>query len=155
MSRARFDTCIERKNDIYATRGVLAYAKLYLSSGQVEKAHKYIQLGLSINEKSFYLPFEIQLRVLENCYFILLGDYGFAKQLSTRNQKYVRNQKNEALKLSYLKLFKLLATLTQQAEQNKGVSQALQNDFAPLLSSLKTVFGKCLEKTIDSCAGKK
>lgn len=152
---ARFDGCIEKKNDIYATRGVLAYAKLYLSSGEVEKAHKYIQLGLSINEKSFYLPFEIQLRVLENCYFILLGDYTFAKQLSTRNQKYVRNQKNEALKLSYLNLFKLLATLAQQAEQNKVVSPALQNEFAPVLSNLKIVFGKCLEKTIDSCASKK
>ncbi|MBK9479575.1 MAG: hypothetical protein IPP56_16045 [Bacteroidetes bacterium] len=152
---ARFDSCIEKKNDIYATRGVLAYAKLYLSCGEVEKAHKYIQLGLSINEKSFYLPFEIQLRVLENCYFILLGDYTFAKQLSTRNLKYVRNQKNEALKLSYLNLFKLLTTIAQQAEQNKDISQALQSELDPLLSNLKIVFGKCLEKTIDSCASKK
>ena len=134
-----FDSCLERKNDIYATRGALAYAKLYLSNGEYKKAQNYIKTGIEINEKTFYLPFEIQLRVLENIYFFLQGDYNFAKQLAQRNAKFITNQKTELTK-NYRHFFKLITALIQCIEQKKDFPAPLIQEYKIIEKNFRNVY---------------
>src|SRR6185369_92712 len=87
-----FANIIEYDKDIYATRGALAFAKLYLSTGDYKQALKYINTAKQINEKAFYVPFDMQIRMLENIYFFLKGDHDFALQLANRNLKFLSAQ---------------------------------------------------------------
>ena len=140
LAATYFDECIHKKNDIYATRGALTYAKLYLSIGEFKKALHYIQLGMEINEKSFYLPFEIQLRALENIYFFFQGDFDFAKQLSSRNTKYISNQKSEELHKNYRHFFKMISGLINSIEQRKELTASLQLECKTIHEQLRNLY---------------
>ena len=135
-----FDTCIEKKNDIYATRGALTYAKLYLSNGEHKKAQSYINIGIEINEKKFYLPFEIQLRALENIYFFLKKDYDFAKQLAQRNSKFISNQKATELNKNYRSFFKIITSLVTSVEQQKPLPIAIQQEYKLVETNFRNVY---------------
>jgi len=106
-----FKSCIKNKLDIYATRGAMTYAKLYLSNMDLKKALYYLNTAKAINEKTFYLPFDIQLRVLENVYFFLKKDYEFASQLATKNIKFLKSQEQGKIFEDYLLLWKLIHSL--------------------------------------------
>jgi hypothetical protein len=140
-----FDLCIERKNDIYATRGALSFAKLFLSKKEYKKALIYIQLGNSINEKSYYLPFEIQLRVLENMYFILIEEYDFAAQLAKRNTKFIVNQKSPELSKNYRQLFSQLLSLIACIEKKKAPGNAMIEQYKVLEQNFRNVYCHLIE----------
>lgn len=140
LVRKYFDACIKRKNDIYATRGILTYAKLYLSTGELKMALSYISKGMEINEKSFYLPFEIQLRALENMYFYLHKDFEFARQLCLRNTKFIHNQKAPELTKNYHHLFKCINTLILCNEQKKDLNAAQLEELNSVEKRFATVF---------------
>ncbi len=144
-----FDPCLARKNDIYATRGALAYAKLYLSKNEYKKALIYLNMGMEINEKSFYLPFEIQLRVLENMCFFLMDEYEFAKQLSVRNAKYIAKQKAVELTKTYKGFFRLVAGLIGCVEQKKELSPALKKEYLSIKSNFRKVYCDLLPMMYD------
>jgi hypothetical protein len=135
-----FDECIQHKNDIYATRGALAYSKLFLSKGEYKKALNYLNLGIEINEKSFYQPFEIQLRVLENICFFLMEEYNFAKQLAVRNTKFISKQKAQELTKPYKIIFKLIAAFTVCIEQNKNLSATLTLEYQSVAENYRKVY---------------
>jgi hypothetical protein len=103
-----FLPCIENKLDIYATRGAMCYVKLYLSNGELKNASHYLNIAKGINEKTFYLPFDVQLRVLENIYFFLKDDFEFALQLANRNIKFLRAQEQEEVFSDYLRFWKMI-----------------------------------------------
>lgn len=123
----QFQSCIKNKMDIYATRGAMSYAKLYLSKGEVKKATEYIRIGNAINEKTFYLPFDIQLRVLENMAVLLKGDYVFAKKLAQKNSKFITSQKEIQLMKDYLDLWKHIIKLCNVAMHYESKSETLNN----------------------------
>ena len=141
-----FDTCIEQSNDIYATRGVLTYAKLYLSIGELKKAQAYINNGIQMNEKTYYLPFELQLRVLENIYFFFKNDLEFAKQLAQRNLKFVLNQKSKEMVRNYRLLFKLIHTLINCKEQRKQLTGNQGQDLKFVAGKFHTVYCELFDK---------
>lgn len=121
----QFQPCIKNKMDIYATRGAMSYAKLFLSIGDYKKAMEYIRIGNNINEKSFYLPFDIQLRVLENMAILLKGDYSFAKKLAQKNSKFIASQKEEKLLKDYIDLWSLIIRLCNVALKKEHSSKEL------------------------------
>lgn len=120
-----FQGCIKNKMDIYATRGAMSFAKLYLSMGDFKKALEYIRTGNNINVKTFYLPFDIQLRVLENIAFLMKGDYTFAKKLALKNSKFIASQKEQHLLKDYLDLWALLNKLCNVALKKESKTQSI------------------------------
>lgn len=119
----QFQPCIKNKMDIYATRGAMSYAKLFLSKGDYKKAMEYIRIGNNINEKSFYLPFDIQLRVLENMALLIKGDYSFAKKQAQKNSKFIASQKEQQLLKDYIDLWSLIIRLCNVALKKEQVSK--------------------------------
>jgi ABC-type molybdate transport system substrate-binding protein len=124
-----FKSCIKNKLDIYATRGAMAYVKLYLSNMDLKKALHYLNIAKAINEKTFYLPFDIQLRVLENIYFFLKKDYEFALQLANRNIKFLKSQEQGKIFEDYLLFWKLLQTFINAIYRGAKLSTSCIKDY--------------------------
>lgn len=120
LLNAVFKPCIDNKMDIYATRGAMTFAKLFLSSGELKSALRFLNIAKGINEKSFYLPFDIQLRVLESIYFILKKDFEFVSQLANKNIKFLKSQQQHKLFADYLLLWKTISVaIAGQSKKSK------------------------------------
>ena len=141
-----FTSCIDDKTDIYATRGALTFAKLYLSCNDYKQAIHYINIAKQINEKSFYLPFDLQLRVLENIYFYLKNDFLFAKQLATRNIKFIKGQHNNQTFENYILLFKSIIAFTNQIEEGTAIEKTILKKQISLQNGFKNLYCNLVEK---------
>ena len=138
--RKVFDPCIEQKQDIYATRGALTYAKLFTALGDHKKALHYINIAREINEKTFYLPFDLQLRVLENLCFFFKGDDDFAHQLTVRNLKFLHSQKMDAVLKDYLTLFRIISALIKCRQDHKPLPAKYQADYVRISSQYMNLY---------------
>jgi hypothetical protein len=118
-----FSPLIELKADILATRGCLSFAKLYLSQNDFRLAMQYIQTGMSINEKTTYLPFELQLRLLETICFYRKKDYLFGERLAARNLKFVLAQNDKPLLADYIELFRIIIQFCKVHLKGKKIAE--------------------------------
>lgn len=123
-----FEPCIQNKIDIYATRGAMSYVKLYLSSGDYKSALKYLNIGKVINEKTFYLPFDVQLRVLENVYFFMKKDYDFALQLANRNIKFIRSHEQNPVLEDYVKIWRMIIILINKVLKEEEITRTIKEE---------------------------
>ncbi len=124
-----FQPCIDNKMDIYATRGAMTYAKLFISNNDLKNALTYLNIAKIINEKAFYLPFDIQLRVIENIYFFMKKDYEFAHQLATKNIKFLRSQEQGKIFDDYILLWKFIQSLINCIFKKVAMDKVLEDEF--------------------------
>ncbi len=141
-----FKPCIDQKMDIYATRGAMTYAKLFLSKKDLKQALNYLNTAKIINEKTFYLPFDIQLRVLENIYFFLKKDYEFALQLATRNIKFLRSQEQGKIFEDYIMLWKFIQSIVNCIFKNMPPTEPIQNEYKYLSTRYTNLYCNLLPK---------
>jgi hypothetical protein len=141
-----FSTIIAGRTDIFATRGTLTYAKLYLSNGDHKKALQYISLGREINDKTFYQPFDVQLRLLENIHFFLIGDYDFAHLLATRNIKYIRSQKEAALLGDYSTIFKTMIAMINSIHRETALPAGYEEEYERISRQYINLYCNLLHK---------
>lgn len=124
-----FQPCIDSRLDIYATRGAMCYVKLFLSSGELKSALNYLNIAKVINEKTFYLPFDVQLRVLENIYFFLKRDYEFSYQLASRNIKFLKAQEQLDVFENYILLWKMISGMLNCIHKQTEMTKELTEDY--------------------------
>ncbi len=141
-----FQPCIDNKLDIYATRGAMSYVKLYLSNGELKKASAYLNMAKTINEKTFYLPFDVQLRVLENIYFFLKKDYDFSFQLATRNMKFLKAQEQDDIFKSYMLLWRMIIGMINSMNKGNKLSAELVKDYEYLNKRYTNLYCGLLEQ---------
>lgn len=141
-----FQPCIDNKLDIYATRGAMCYVKLYLSNSDLKNALSYLNLAKATNEKTFYLPFEVQLRVLENIYFFLKQDYDFSFQLANRNIKFLKTQEQTDIFENYLLLWKTITGMINCITKKIPMSVELVKDYEFLNARYTNLYCGLLEK---------
>jgi len=141
-----FQPCIENRMDIYATRGAMCYVKLFLSKNELKNALNYLNIAKMINEKTFYLPFDLQLRVLENFYFFLKKDYDFAYQLATRNIKFLKAQEHNDIFENYLLLWRLISGLITSISKNTSISKELEKEYHYLKTKFVNLYCGLVEK---------
>jgi hypothetical protein len=120
-----FSSCIKQGLDIFASRGALAYAKLFLAKKQFKDAVHYINTGYSINEKNYYLPFEVQLRLLETIAFAGKKEYDFALKLCRRNLKFAENPGEKKILEEYILFWTGLEELLKLRKKNKEAESEL------------------------------
>lgn len=141
-----FQPCIDNRLDIHATRGCMCYVKLFLSKDELKNALNYLNIAKMINEKTFYLPFDVQLRVLENFYFFLKKDYDFAFQLASRNIKFLKAQEQADLFENYLILWKLIIGIITSFSKNSLRSKEMENDYQFLKNNFVNLYCGLIEK---------
>jgi hypothetical protein len=141
-----FQPCIKNRLDIYATRGAMCYVKLYLSNTDLKNALSYLNIAKVNNEKTFYLPFDVQLRVLENIYFFLKKDYDFSFQLANRNLKFLKSQEQTDIFENYLVLWKTIVGMLNAILRKNPMSDELIRDYNFLNDRYKNLYCGLLEK---------
>jgi hypothetical protein len=141
-----FDPEIKNRNDIYATRGALAYAKYYLATDDYKNALAQINIARTINEKIFYLPFDIQIRVLENIYFVLTNDAEFAFQLTQRNIKFLNSQQDKTMLADYVLLFKLIQSVINKNSKSKKLTEKQEKDFNRIVKQYRNLYADVIDK---------
>ena len=141
-----FQPCIDNRLDIYATRGAMCYVKLYLSNGELKNALTYLNIAKVINEKTFYLPFDVQLRVLENIYFFLKKDYDFSFQLATRNIKFLKAQEQIEVFENYVLLWKMIMGMLNAIHKNTQLSREVIEDYLFLKERYTNLYCNLLEE---------
>lgn len=144
-----FEPCIQNKIDIYATRGAMSYVKLYLSSGDYKSALKYLNIGKAINEKTFYLPFDVQLRVLENVYFFMKKDYDFALQLANRNIKFIRSQEQNPVLEDYVKIWRMIITLINRVLKEEEITEVIKEENRLLTRDYANLYCRLFQLILD------
>lgn len=144
-----FQPCIDNKLDIYATRGALCFVKLYLSKGDLKQASAYMGIAKAINEKTFYLPFDVQLRVLENIYFFLKRDHEFAQQLANRNIKFLRAQEKASGLNDYLLLWKTIIGLLNCIYKQTEISEQILKDHQKLSGQYRNLYCDLIERLLE------
>jgi hypothetical protein len=125
-----FTPLIELKADILATRGCLSFAKLYLVQNDFKQAMHYIQTGMAINEKTTYLPFELQLRLLETICVCRKKDYSFGERLASRNLKFVLAQNDRSMLGDYIELFRIIGQFCKAYFKGKKLGEEERNELA-------------------------
>ncbi len=109
LLRAWFGRHVMAEHESIGTMGAITWAKLLLASGRAAEAKPYIDLGVQRNNKNTYVQYEIELRILETLYFIMIGDLDFADHLAARNIRYLRSKGFTLASSRYYPwLFKLL-----------------------------------------------
>jgi hypothetical protein len=141
-----FQPCIDNRLDIYATRGALCYVKLYLSCADLKGALNYMNTAKVINEKTFYLPFDVQLRVLENIYFFLKKDYDFSFQLAGRNIKFLKAQEQIDIFENYLLLWKMIVGMLNAITKKSPMGEEVRKDYEFLRARYTNLYCGLLEK---------
>jgi hypothetical protein len=141
-----FQPCIDNRLDIYATRGAMCYVKLYMSSLDLKNALNYLNTAKAINEKTFYLPFDVQLRVLENIYFFLKKDYDFSFQLAQRNIKFLKTQDQTDIFGNYLLLWKMITGMLNAITKRIPMNDELVKDYEFLNANYANLYCGLLEK---------
>ncbi|MCC7301586.1 MAG: hypothetical protein IT233_02990 [Bacteroidia bacterium] len=110
--------------DVPATRKALIHSKLFLSSGDVPQALSHLREANRLNEKTYYQPFMLQIRILETITFILKKDVDFALSLCIRNQKYLAAQKDKKKLLPYKKFWDSVSRLLNASSRKKTLPAA-------------------------------
>jgi len=141
-----FNQLITSRDGVFATRGLLSYSKLFLSLGDNKKAVQKINLANEINQKSFYLPFDLQLRVLECFAFYFKRDFDFTKQLIQRNVKFLSSLGSKKSYEIYFKFCSVLSSLISSKEKSVPVSLSNRNEIDRLHSNLVDIYGNLFLK---------
>jgi hypothetical protein len=144
-----FQPCINNRLDIYATRGAMCYVKFYLSQADLKNALNYLNLAKVINEKTFYLPFEVQLRVLENIYFFIKKDYDFSLQLAARNIKFLKAQEQTDIFENHLLLWKTISAMITCITKKTPINKELAEDYKFLNHQYTSLYCGLLEKVYE------
>lgn len=136
-----FASLVQRKEDVYATRGALSYAKLALCTGDYKGCLQYLSIARDINDKAYYLPFELQIRLLECSAFFLKQEFDFTRQLIYRNQKFLLSLAKRFQYADYAHFFKFINQLVAIAESGSRLPSAFEKNFMELHDAFVDVFG--------------
>ena len=125
-------------------RGLLSYSKFYLANGDYKLAIHNITEARNINNKSFYLPFDLQTRVLENMCFYLKNDFDFTKQLTNRNIKFLQALPSKKLYEDYFLFFKTLSLIASVEIKQGKVTTAILKSLEVLNLKFTPVYGNII-----------
>jgi tetratricopeptide (TPR) repeat protein len=144
----RFLLFIESKQPSTGVMGCLLYAKFYFFTKQYAEANKYIQLAKRLISKSFYIQYELEIRILETTYFIMINDLKSAKSLIKKNVKFM-NSKGFNLKNSeMIYVFVILQEVINPGFSSDKMGVRLESKYNLMQKSYAAIYGKLLKEVI-------
>lgn len=119
-------------------RYLLTKSKFYLNCKDFKEANSLILKAYELNQKSVFLPFEIQIKVLENMLFYLKKDFEFCKFLAIKNLNYFKT--NKGFPENYLLLFKTIKLCCIQKIKKATISKNTMEIIEQLNEKLSGIF---------------
>lgn len=128
-----------------AKGSAMAWAKLYLVTGRYRKARQAIDLAFELNQKRFFVQFEIECRLLLTAWCVLSGDIDTAEQLVPAHLKYLRSKGytlgGESL---YPWFFKLVAALVEERHTRTPLPRPLERKYEEFQQGAAAQYGAFL-----------
>lgn len=138
-----FNKLLNGSDTINNLRGLLCNAKLRLSLNDIKATQQLINLARGIIDKTSYLPFDLQLRVIENVCFLYKKDYEFTKQLAYRNIKFIEGLPSKKMYEKNTIFFKMISAIANSRSKEKkpmlttiNTIKSLEDVFSPVYGNL-------------------
>ncbi len=134
--------------DIGQAKGsALIWGKLSLYRGRFDDARRYIDLAFELNQKRFFIQYEIECRLLQTAWFALRGDDAAVEALAPAHMKYLRS-KGYYLKTSafYPWFFKLALAFIDERVTGKPLSAALERKYEAFQKGAAGQYGELLRR---------
>jgi hypothetical protein len=144
-----FGVYLESKQGPQALMASISYAKLYLFT-DISQANKYIQQAKKLISKSYYVQYELEIRILENIYFILVNDIKTSTSLVKKNIKFMNSRGMNLKNSEMIFVMIILQNLLKPNFHLKGLSPRLEKKLHFLQSSYAAIFGELIKKCIQS-----
>ena len=140
-------TYINAKDVGQAKGAALLWAKLMLYKGELDKARHFIDRAFELNQKRFYVQYEIECRLLQTTWLALKGDSLGVEQLAPAHMKYLRS-KGYYLKTStfYPWFFKLALAFIDEQTTGKPLSRNLSKKYEEFQKGAAAQYGKLLQR---------
>lgn len=138
----RFSRHVNARMDSLGTMAAISWGKLLLCTGRLDEAKPYIDLGMRLNRKNFYVQYEIELRMLETAYFMLKGEFEFAPRLAEKNIKYLRSKDFTFANSRYYPWYmKLVQSFVDERETGKKLSGELEAKLEEFREGAAAIYG--------------
>ena len=134
--------------DVGKAKGAaLMWAKLFLYKKKFDEARRYIDLAFELNQKRFYVQYEIECRLLQTAWFALRGDDPGVEALAPAHMKYLRS-KGYYLKTSdfYPWFFKLALAFIDERTTGKPLSGTLEKKYEEFQKGAAAQYGLLLKQ---------
>lgn len=144
---SKFDVFIESSQSSAGTMGAILYAKLYLFNDPENYTNKYIQTAKKLINKSLFIQYEMEVRILENIYFILKDDHKVAMSLLKKNLKFMNSKGLNLKNSTMIYVCVLLQYAMKQENLQKTLNNRLQGKLNMLQQGYAALYGKLVNKT--------
>jgi len=141
-----FDPLQKTNDAVNKMRGLLGNAKLALSSLNFRATLGHLNAARNLNNKSFYLPFDLQIRVIENICFVMKNDLDFAKQLASRNLKFLQGLPSKKNNEDYFTLFKTIFSICTLVNKKQKLSASIHNVIQNLNNKFASVYCNLIKR---------
>lgn len=144
----QFESISLNTPDIGKAKGAaLLWAKLSLYREEFSEAGRYIDLAFELNQKRFYVQYEIECRILQTAWFALKGDNSAVEALAPAHTKYLRS-KGYYLKTSdfYPWFFKLVLAFIDERITGKPITRILEKKYEAFQKGAAAQYGELLRR---------
>ncbi len=143
----RFDRHLSANNNSLGTMAAISWGKLLLCTDRIEEAKHYIDMGMRLNRKNFYVQYEIELRMLETAYFMARGDAEFTVRLAEKHIKYLRSKGYTFADSRYYPWYmKLMIAFVNEQETGRELSAELHAKLEEFNEGAAALYGILLRR---------
>jgi hypothetical protein len=130
-----------------AKMAAISRTKLYLLTGRLDEARRHLDHAFELNQKRFFVQFEIECRLLQTAWFALRGDDAAVVELAPANLKYLRSKGYSIESGSrYPWFFKLAVALIEERHTGRRLTRKLESQYDVYQQGAAAQYGVLLRK---------
>jgi hypothetical protein len=125
----------------------LLWAKLSLLTDRLDDARRHIDDAILLNQKQFYVQFEVECRMLHTALSFLAGDFDLVERRLSAHIKYLRSKEiTYTTSRFYPWFFKLVGAFVEEQTTGKPLSQKLEAKMEEFMEGAAAQYGVLLRK---------
>lgn len=145
LIKTHFEKFLKTENHGLALTGALLFAKLYLTNNKPDSAIFYINTGMDVLNKSLFFHADVQLRNLQNAYFVFKNDVEMAENLARRNIKFLQTKSAGDVEI-FAAFFKIILAVLKMREERIPFPKILEEAYEVFQKGAFATHGKLLQK---------
>lgn len=145
LVKTHFEKFLKTEQHGLALTAALLFAKLYLTADRPDEAIAYINQGMEVLNKSLFFHGDVQLRNLQNAYFVFKNDHEMAENLARRNIKFLQAKNAEDTEI-FTGFFKIILAVLKMRQERVPFPKNLEEPYEIFQKGAFATHGKLLEK---------
>jgi hypothetical protein len=130
------------------SKGVaLLWTKLMILTGRLDEARVHLDDAILLNQKGFYLQFEVECRMLHTAICYLEGDFDLLERRLPTHIKFLRSKGiTYTTSRFYPWFFKLVGSFIDERTTGKGLTPKLEKKLEEYMEGAAAQYGVILRK---------